>query len=106
MTLFCALIGLMAFTVFPEDQHSRFLITGVILGSGALLLAVFVTRKPEKIIVDKIGIGAVWGQRTIPLPRLNQLLIHTATANVRQIEYFLTYALSYMGQNYLKDHVA
>jgi hypothetical protein len=42
---------------------------------------------------------------TIPLPRLNQLLIHTATANVRQIEYFLTYVLSYMGQNYLKNHV-
>jgi hypothetical protein len=42
---------------------------------------------------------------TIPMPRLKTLIIHADTYDFRQIEYFLTYAVNYIGQNRLKKFV-
>ncbi len=41
-----------------------------------------------------------------PLQRLKVIIIHTATYDFYQVEQFLTYALSYLGQAYLKNTVA
>lgn len=42
---------------------------------------------------------------TAPFCRLNQLVIHTDTADMHQLERFLTYAVTYMDKRYLKQHV-
>ena len=42
---------------------------------------------------------------TIPLPHLEQVIIHTEHYDFHQVEQFLTYAVSYIGQKYLKRKV-
>ena len=40
-----------------------------------------------------------------PFLRLKQIIIHTETCNVYQVEQFLTYAINSLGQAYLKGIV-
>lgn len=42
---------------------------------------------------------------SLPLSRLEQVVIHTPTYNFRQVECFLTYAVNVLGQAFLKKHV-
>ena len=42
---------------------------------------------------------------TMPIAGLKRVLIHPETGNFHQIERFVTYAVSYIGQTHLKNHV-
>lgn len=42
---------------------------------------------------------------TLPLLQMKQVVIHTTTYDFFQVECFLTYAMNYVGQQYLKKHV-
>lgn len=42
---------------------------------------------------------------TVPFGRLRQIVIHTETDDFHLVEQFLTYAINYLGQDYLKQYV-
>jgi hypothetical protein len=91
-----------------EDRNSKFQMkaTEILLAIyAAIEVVLFGTREYQEFKRQTTLLNPEVSDFTIPISHLEKIVIHAETYDFHLVERFITYAVNYIGQEYLKEHV-